>query len=115
MFPFCDWAREDFYLLHYAASRLIETFVEKKGKKFTPTEAKRLSKGVLSCLNVVCQPGMADQIPREELEPVVPRILNVLARDTTRGAVNKAREEEKRNIEEESFHIEVVIPVRNAL
>jgi hypothetical protein len=82
---FNDSAQRDLSKLYGASLRLVETMVEKKGRKFTCKEAKWLSGEVLRCMDIVCQPDMVDQMPREEMKLVVPRILNILA-------INKSRE-----------------------
>lgn len=53
-----------------------------------------MQKEVLGCLDEVCDPGMVDQMPRNELLLLVPSILDVFAREVER------REEEVEALKE---------------
>ncbi|CAG8950455.1 hypothetical protein HYFRA_00006951 [Hymenoscyphus fraxineus] len=94
-FPWRGIAIDEFKGLYNATKTFIRLSVLDEGREFTISEVGSLQKGLLGCLDEVCDPGMVDQMPRNELHLLVPRILDVFAREGERK-----REEEEEGLRE---------------
>ncbi|CAG8982899.1 hypothetical protein HYALB_00002916 [Hymenoscyphus albidus] len=104
-FPWRGIAKDEFKGLYNATKTFIRLSVLDEGREFTISEVGSLQKELLGCLDEVCDPGMVDQMPRNELHLLVPRILDVFARETERK-----REEEEEGLREVCSS---TAPVRN--